>query len=297
MKILILIIFAISSVFSESYYVKKDLPGELKLIFQSLAKIKLNEKEKKMLDDIVWHVDRYFTSMEKEEIFFLIKVNVYKTILEFKKKNKRILSISPEEMENLVGEKLKSAPYSEFSKWLLRAIISDYKNIIKTKNYKIIHGDSKKLQLIMPWYFDFINLSMEEFELNLKDLYFLILKKISLASMGLLNHSRFNYKESPSEKLAFFEYREPALLIQPDTLDNILAIPSEPADSSPVAAPWRPRGQRRDDDLLKDPDYIPPEKLPESIDEKLWARQGGMDIEYIPPDKLPEPVDENKWEE
>ena len=118
-----------------------------------------------------------------------------------------------------------------------------------------------------------------------------------VASEGLLHYSRFDYKKVTLEKLNFFEYREPAFLPKTDTVDQILgSFPDDPQDSPSLSTPWRPREDQRYGDYLKDPNYIPPDKLPESIDEKLWAKQEGLDSDYIPPDKLPVPIDENIWE-
>ena len=100
MRSLILFFLFIPCIFAKSYYAKKELPGELNLILQSLAKIGLNEDEKKSLDDIILNMDRHFTSMEKDEIFFLVKASVYKTVLGYRKKNERIPSTSPKVWNN-----------------------------------------------------------------------------------------------------------------------------------------------------------------------------------------------------
>ena len=298
MKTLILLLFVSPCLFAKSYYAKKELPGELNLILQSIAKMKLKEVEKKLLGEIIWKIDGNFTEMDKDEIFFLVKSSVYKTILQFKKKDERIPNIKPKEMEKLVEKKLASGPYSNFTRWLLRAIVSDYNNIFKSKGYKLTQGDKKKLRLIMPWYRFFIETSVEEFELDLKDLHFFTLGKILVVSQGLLQYSRFNYKEIKKKELNFFEYREPAVLSKVNSIDEILgSFPDNPQDTNNLPTPWRPKDGQKNDDYLKDPNYIPPDKLPEPINEKLWAKQGGIDPNYIPPDKLPIPIDENTWNE
>ncbi|MCY4524572.1 MAG: hypothetical protein OXB84_07530 [Halobacteriovoraceae bacterium] len=298
MKILIVLFFINSHLSAKSYYGMNVLPTELNLLLLSLAKNKLDRQEQKSLKEIIFKIDHHFSDLKKEEAFFLVKSTIYKTILEYRKKTGgNIIPLTPLKMQELIEEKLKDLHYSEFTKWLLKAILSDYKNIYKSKNQKISYGDRKKLRMIIPWYNHFINISAEEFELDLKQLHFSILKKISLATGGLLRYSRFDYKEETPEKLKFFELRDPTPMIEPDTVENLLGtIPTRPLQAPLKQHPaWEPRNDQTDNFLLKDPDYTKPQILPEPVDEALWAKEGDIDPNYIPPKELPRPINEKLW--
>lgn len=107
----------------------KELPLELNLLVESLDESLGHEK---FLPEIL-SIDSYARSLNKEDIFLIGKIEIYKALL---KTNKTFPKASIDENSNKkLREGIKKAT-DPFVKWFLKAILADCETLMTGPNYK-----------------------------------------------------------------------------------------------------------------------------------------------------------------
>lgn len=163
-------------------------PRELSLVMMSLNRQKLHEGEKKILQRKTKVLDQCLNALKKEELFFLVRAEIYKGILEYRKgESTAKTKIDKREIEKSIA----NPAYSPISRWLIKAALTDLRLLSSSPRGK------KKLSLIMPWPHHFSRVSPEEFEWGLKDLSFRLLENITIACQEFVKYTRL--KESNSK--------------------------------------------------------------------------------------------------
>jgi hypothetical protein len=273
---------------------KSNLPVEINFLIQSLHMSKLSPIEKRILDQSLIKMDQAFEQLSKEEIFFIIKTEAYKSVL----KNKPDLQIQKasynKKILNYFDSYIEKDAISPFAKWALYSIKSDLEELLESslfatwlvrKKYNNpldnkLRRLEKKLNLLLPWY-EYIKMTEpKDFDAGLKDMMLSLLDKINLYTLQLLSYSSPTPIEiSPLRPtFKFFEEREFDLEKKTEfvqTLEKV--VDSVLKDQKPVTLPtpvndWLPK----DDGSLPenarayptpDPNYKAPEDLPKPVDD------------------------------
>jgi hypothetical protein len=255
---------------------------------------KLSAAEKRILDQSLIKMDQAFEQLSKEEIFFIIKTEAYKSVL----KNKPELQIQKtsynKEIINFFDSYIKRETISPFAKWTLYSIKTDLEVILESslfttwlvrKKYNNpldskLKRLEKKLNLLLPWY-EYIRMTEpKDFDNSLKDMMISLLDKINLYTIQLLSYSSPTPIEiSPLRpQFKFFEEREFDLEKKSEFVDtvekvveSVLKKQAPPVLPTPVND-WLPK----DDGSLPenarayptpDPNYKVPDELPKPIDD------------------------------
>ncbi len=281
MKKLWILIFFISLPIKSAVQIfkpKENLPVEFSYLIESLQQYPLTEKEREELSQEIKKLDKLFSQMSKEEVFFLSKSEIYQELLnkprlaqQQKFYDKKILRT----LLDFIETKIES--YHPFAKWIMIATYADLKLIfgspyyntfivekkalaLKNKNAAMIE---KKLSLVLPWYEDIIGQSPEEFHENLKPIMMAILSKINRKIGYLLEYSRFDKTDlSTTGELKYFEVTTSEGKVEKKDPIADLEIPNEkPAESAKQE--WMPRNEPTE----PNPNYVAPEKLPSPTDD------------------------------
>lgn len=115
--------------FSPDFKIINDrAPLEFNYLFESLKNSIKNENEKDRLIDISRKLDDSLGLLDKENIYFLMKVEVIKSVLEFKHKKFRNFNVTNsliQTLENKLNE--NNNALTSFSIWIYRSIIAELK--------------------------------------------------------------------------------------------------------------------------------------------------------------------------
>lgn len=321
-----------------TYMPNDTLPLEISHIVTTIQQFDLDSSEKQTLKELLTEIDVSFNQMTKEEIFFISKSEIYKAILKFKPQlNIRARSYDPIILKEL-DEIIKENKRSPFTRWIIKSIHADLKKLFKsplfhsfnkthvrlkltTRQQKLFR---RKMNLLLPWYEQLTNSTIEEFEKNLKPLLFFSLKNIAQNSKKLVLFSRFKIqnRSKSNSKLTFFSLQKKEILDKKKPLTtSILEIINPVINSSPLeqlpdpVSDWIPRDDHGKEikaiaSHIRDLSYKPPKKLPSPVDGwdlprpvSSWVPRDeyGEEIEaiadhipdpnYQPPENLPQPVE------
>jgi hypothetical protein len=216
--------------------------------------------------------------MSKEEVFFLLKTEIYKELLnkppltqQFKHYEKKILR----PLLDLIEVKIDS--YHQFAKWIIIATYSDLKQIFDSPYYNTFIVEKKgiglknpnaalidkKFNLVLPWYEDIISQNPEVFHENLKPIMLSLLTKINNKIRILLQYSRFEKINIViDDNLKYFEIKAPLEKpAQKDPLQDLVMPQEKPTEIAKDQ--WFPRNEPTE----PDPNYVAPEKLPTPVDD------------------------------
>jgi hypothetical protein len=304
MKIILCIWFILFGLplFAENKYVtaEKPIPAELKLLFQSIPVNSLSEEDKLLFEKSLLVMDQNFPLLSKEEVFFLCKTEIYKTILKKHKEKDIDLKLVDGKFIRQIDQKMdsiKGNPITPFSTWLILAILSDYKQLIsapqnlsfvalarngsKSKDRSFLIWE-KKMKMIFPWIELFLASDFDEFETISQSLRLEILKILSQYSSLIIKHTKFKnelvVKKSTINSLQFFKWKT----IQEKTPTNFFAEEDQ-ASSVPTPIPgWTPKDSP-----------VTPESDQQGKSAVLPPNYPTPSTNYSPPEKLPEPV--NDW--
>lgn len=281
MKILVLLALFIPSISKSSFSTfvpKKELPVEFSYLIESLQLYPLQDKEREDLSKSIKKMDKFFTQMSKEEVYFILKSEIYKELLnkprltqQSKLYDKKILRKFLDTIDARIDN------YHQFAKWIIFATYSDLKQIfdspyfntfiVEKKGFGLKNPNAalieKKLNLILPWYEDIINQSPEEFHEMLKPMMIGILNIIEKKVGYLLDFSRFDkFKLTEDENLKYFEIKMP---VKQDAQKDPLLDLEIPAEKPVEIAKdqWQPRNEP----MEPNPNYVAPEKLPVPSDD------------------------------
>lgn len=169
---------------------KEDMPYELKVIFQSYNSLASeNDPASEQMYRFLEILLKNLTFLEREEILFLTKTEILKTILKMKPESAATTMLSDDFLRDL-NSRLTSEEFNQmlpYSKWLLTSLLIDYDNLYKIKNRNQVM--SKRLEMILP-YLNYIRLnSLKDFDQLNKDTLVVISKKLVHFTSALLTYS------------------------------------------------------------------------------------------------------------
>jgi len=286
--------------FKKSYTISptEELPQELKFIISSIQQYQLTDVEKTHYIESLILLDANIKSLTKEERLFLGKSEILKTLFNSRAKLKPKKRSHNPKILNEIKLWQQNDKLSDFTKWFLAALHEDLKTqfdspffrqfiLMKVGNRRLKEIELRKLgkrfRLLLPWYEEYKRKGPEVFQSDMKPLLLSTLQHVS-SYYGLLSkYSRLNHKRD---------------------LKSFL-------DLSAVKIELQKKEEKKDMALLPlfpkpDPNYQPPEVLPEPVDD--WMPLDDMksleaklpsdlfpkaDPNYKAPAKLPEPV--NDW--
>jgi hypothetical protein len=278
----LLIIFLPTILFSApvTYYPKKDLPAEFSYLIESIQLYPLEDKEREALGVKIKELDQMLAELTKEEVYFLLKSEIYKGLLENPRLKNQMAYYNPDILKPLNSIlEVRIDDYHKFAQWLLYAVYSDlsqnfdsayYKTFkvkkntglaLKNKNLIMIQ---RKFDFILPWYEEIINSTPEEFHESLKDNMFDLLDVIIMKMQDLIKFSRFDkFKIDPKrEELTFFTTKSPELAQKKEEEVLGLTIEEEPKITAKKEE-WTPKNAPMD----PDPNYVPPTNLPDPVND------------------------------
>jgi len=268
-----------------------NLPRELIYLTESLQELHLKHPGKiENIDETFKDLEENFKRLGKQELFFISKSEVYKTSLAFKPPLTVKTKFYRPEIILELNEKLKVVKLNSFAHWLVSSILKDTKNIFENKHFPsllnerakgaLISGGPKKLQkklnFTLPWLQSFLYEDPELFQYSLLPLMKKIISNISKKTTYLLNYSSDSLRKS--ESLVYF--KEQSLEIdkagKPVTVEDILDPLLNKLRNKNLPIPVDDWLGSEDDFATKltplkfehaTKDYIPPEKLPQPVDE------------------------------
>ena len=262
-----------------TYYPKKDLPVEFSYLIESIQLYPLEDKEREELGKKIREIDQELSELTKEEVYFLLKSEIYKGLLENPRLKNQSIYYNPDILKplNTIIE-VRLEDYHKFAQWLLFAVYSDLsqnfsspfyntfivkkKTGLRLKNKNLIMMQ-RKFDFVLPWYEEIINSTPEEFHEGLKDTMFHLLDVIKMKMADLIKFSRFDtFKIDPGKKtLNFFTTKSPE---KEKTPEETLGLTVEKQPEVVVKKEeWIPKNAPMD----PDPNYIPPEVLPEPVND------------------------------
>ncbi|MFI5389729.1 MAG: hypothetical protein ACHQYQ_00095 [Bacteriovoracales bacterium] len=262
----------------QTFVPKEDLPVEFSYLVESLQQYPLSDKEREEIAKEIKELDKLFSLMSKEEVFFVLKSEIYKELLnkprlaqQSQYYNKKILRT----LLDLIEAKIDS--YHPFAKWIIIATYADLKQIFDSPYYNTFVVEKKgiglknpnaaliekKLNLVLPWFEDITGQSPEVFHENLKPVMLSLLAKLNKKIKYLLQYSRFEKLNLVTEDaLKYFEIKSPEeKAAKKDPLLD-MDLPTE-KPTEVAKDQWMPKNGP----LEPDPNYVAPEKLPTPTDD------------------------------
>jgi len=266
-----------------------DLPIELNLVFGVLNKN--GESAQSFAENYANSFKTSFGKMSKEEIFFYVKTETYKTILNSANTLDLKDHIDPKQLlpslQGRLSEIKASSQYtSMFIRWVAEALISDLETLNKNP---VPQNASRILSLITP-----LATAVATYPISmLPDLELSLAKEICInlkqSLDAYLTFSRLANSPVPGDTVNIDELFKPLkanIESSKGQNDNVFErLLQEDVELQKKTAP--------------DPKYLPPESLPLPVDNwdipaLLSPKLPTKDPNYQPPAKLPEPV--GKWE-
>lgn len=226
-RLLIFLIFTCSLSAQAAFITpqKDKLPLELVILINSLNELKLTPDEQNKYLDEAKTLNGYLKFLTKEQIYFLVKAQIYKNVLEKEfqgdYKITKFTSLDIESIEkNYLANKNNYSPYAS---WLIQSVLSDFSTL---KNYPgfnqvkltIVEKDPtlniirKKLNLLSPWLGAIATLTATDFNSRLKKMMFKTLADIKDGSYLLKT-----YPTRPAE-----------------TTDDLIVVSLKPQKTIPV---------------------------------------------------------------
>lgn len=170
---------------------KDKLPLELVILINSINELKLSPDDNNRYIDEAKTLNGYLKYLTKEQIYFLVKSQIYKNVLEKEfqgdYKITKFTSLDIEAIEKNYQQNKKN--YSAYASWLIQSVLSDFSTL---KNYPgfnqvkltIVEKDPtlnlirKKLNLLSPWLGAISTLTASDFNGRLKKMMFKTLADI-----------------------------------------------------------------------------------------------------------------------
>lgn len=265
----------------------RELPLELRVLIDSLQ-----QKNPEAFNNIlptIFKIDQYAKSMNKEDLFLITKVEIYKTLL----KNYEVPIKQPIDGSGLQllreGYRKVNDP---FSRWFLQALIKDTKDLLESPNYKeyILQKNNglrsdkieyrkleKKSELIQRWVSK-IRPQAEDFPASLTNE---LIIKMKEALNNIEERFALIHREASQEVLAEFPKDENALKF----------FKVEIAKSLPANIEAPKEGKSVEEILSPLTDSLNPANLPTPSQEN-WLEE-----ENTPPElkNLPKPSNDADW--
>lgn len=206
-KILLLLLIS-STVFGfdrDFKTVNDRVPLEFNLLFDSLKANVKTPSDRLKLIGITKELDENLGFLDKEHIFFLMKSEVIKNVLEYKHQKVRTFDMTTFLLERLEEEFGKKEKYlSPFSKWIWRSILAELTfrkkmGLITEKSFNPANFDGPKraeanrfakyLKYLLPWLDKMDSLSAPEFNELTIDVSWATLRRLNERSILFKRYS------------------------------------------------------------------------------------------------------------
>lgn len=226
MRIFIFLILTFST-FAQAkvnyYYPNKDMPFELKVLFEGYNSIATeNDKTTEELDKFLTILLGNLTKLDREEILFLSKSEIIKTVLKNNPEDLKTDNI-PQDFLNELKENIGKEDFRKlnpFARWLMSSLLVDYENLLKTKNNKV---SKRRLDLIIPFLNSIRLNGLGEFDVKSRELLLESAKRlVHFSSVVLLYSSRLSVTPS-AQKLAVINQQKPDGTKQGRDIEDILS--------------------------------------------------------------------------
>lgn len=128
----------------------KEIPLELNLLIESIqnssSENQNDEIQKKMLP-IIYNIDSYARVLTKEDIFFIGKIEIYKTIL--KSDSTSAKAIVDGDSLKILKDAIKKSN-DPFITWFLKALLQDSENLLSSPKYKdyVLQKNNARLETL-----------------------------------------------------------------------------------------------------------------------------------------------------
>lgn len=213
MKLIISLIFFMLSSLAfgkvQYFHPNSEMPVELKTIFDSYNSL-ATEKDA-YTDEMAKYlefINNNFSKLDREEILFISKSEIIKTVLKESPKE-FITSAIPQDFLTELSINLKSEEsqnLTPFAKWLITSLLADYDNLYRMKKNTVTQ---KRLDLIIPFLNGIRLNGIADFEVRCRDLMLLITKRlVHFSSVMLLYSSRLGITPI-NQKLAVINQVKP----------------------------------------------------------------------------------------
>lgn len=269
----------------------ETFPKEFIWLIDSVQELSLNDEEQKIFEKFILKIDQNLRPFSKKEIQFLVKSEIYKSILRAGNLSQKYpMALYDESIINNLDQKLnkEQTELHPYSLWIMNAVKSDLSNLFTSSyfsNYKLmkkkesssnsvnIQKMDKKFTLLLHWYSLYINQTAPEFELEIKKLIINQLRIISQASSIMMKYSQINGidpKDKPDlNKMLLFKEKikveENISDSDEKIIDGLNGI--EESKEKSAKKDWTPNSNDTNPFPAPDPSYIPPKELPKPVDD------------------------------
>jgi hypothetical protein len=236
-KFLLLFIFYTTGAqgFDKDFKTVNDrVPLEFSYLFDSMKIAVKRPSEKINLVGLCKELDENLGQLQKEQIFFLMKSEVIKNILEYKFDKVRSFDMTTyliKRLENDLKEKQKYL--TPFAQWIWRAILAELNNrkdagLITDKSFEVSHFSGAKkeeamrferyLNYLLPWVDKMDSLSASQFNDLAKEVSWLILHRLNSRS---LLFKRFSSTATTDAKITIFNIPDKLLRLHPEEIKKM----------------------------------------------------------------------------
>jgi len=262
--LLIFLLFNFQAISNEDViYVPNDIfPKELKLLIESIHATTSSEQNSKILKNYISIIDKMPNYLKKEEIFFLIKTETYKVILE-EAVIEDLVKITPDEniLSQLKKKILESSSYTVFSNYIIHSITHDIEEILSSPYFQNLI--LKKIQIkkapesqikknilsfkrLYYWYEKVSDETPQNFNHHVYELSFKILKRIANNAQLIFHLSKVKTAMHTDDKKInnFKLIKQPPLKKDVSPLDKLInSSEKEKQPSQKNEIQWMPRNE------------------------------------------------------
>jgi len=228
-----LLLFCVNAkAFNKDFKIEGDkIPTEFQLLFDSLKLEVKSDKEKFQMVGLIQEIGENLGLLEKEHIYFLLKSEIIKNILEYKFEKVRQIDITIQFIARIESDlKFKEKHLNPFSLWLWRSVIAELNirkksGLITNKSFSINHFDGanrleaikfeKYLKYLSPWLDKMQSLTPIQFNKLTAEASWLILERINDRSLFF---KRFATTLVSSTKTRLFNIPQKLINIHPEEL-------------------------------------------------------------------------------
>jgi len=301
-KIYLLIFIVISFLKNETFASSKKFitpifngPTEFKLMVDFLQRKSESDEEISLFQKSISKMDPFASLLNKDELHFTIKTEIYKGILKkyknapIEKANVNLALI--QECTKKAEELKNKKKIHTFSYWVISALISDAKYLLTDPSnlnflrvYKAGEQGSdknfpiwkRKLNMVVPWLVFFEGADEIEFESMIKNIHLETLRVISQYLLVMVQNSRFDknidIRPSKFSNLKSFKWIEEKAAL-PKYPDENISKQNSSSPSEDIKG-WVPKDKPNDlnqpkaaIDPAPDPNYVPPANLPKPVND------------------------------
>jgi hypothetical protein len=235
-KILISLLISTSALaFDKDFKTVNDrVPREFVHLFTSLKRSAITPLQKIQLVGICKELDENLGFLEKNHLFFLMKSEVIKNVLEFKHSKVRSFDITTFLVTRLKEDlEKKKGHLSPFALWISRSIIAELDHrtkmgLITSKSFSPTQFDGSKkveaqrferyLKYLMPWIDKMDSLTATEFNKLTNEVSWLILRRLNARSVLF---KRYATTATSETKITIFNIPGKLLELHPEDIKRI----------------------------------------------------------------------------